>query len=110
MTGYAGGDVRVTNCYTGGRVPPYHLAVKFLALFLALLLAGGSAWPQQGRRHEGKQQRQMREEERQRLRDDMREVYRERGERPERPRQMTDAEREKLRRDIDETNRQMRRK
>jgi hypothetical protein len=83
--------------------------VKLLALSLALLLACGSAWPQQGRRHDGKE-RQMREEERQRLREDMRDAYRQRGERPERPRQMTDAEREKLRRDIEETNRQMRRK
>lgn len=52
----------------------------------------------------------MREEDRQRMRQDMRDAYRQRGERPERPRQMTDAEREKLRRDIDETNRQLRRK
>jgi hypothetical protein len=40
----------------------------------------------------------------------MRDAYRERQGRPERPRQMSPEERDKLRRDIEETNRQMRRK
>ena len=55
----------------------------------------------------------MKDDERQRMRDDIRDAYRERQgrpERPERPRQLSPEEREKLRRDIEEANRQMRRK
>jgi hypothetical protein len=101
--------VRVTNCYTGARPEAYHLAVKFLAIVLALVLWTGAAFAQQGRKQEGRQQ-QMKEEERQRMRQDMREVYRDRQQRPERPQQMSPAERDKLRRDIEETNRDLRKK
>jgi hypothetical protein len=83
--------------------------VKLIALLLAIALCAGSAFAQQGRKHDGKQ-RHMKEEERQRMREDMREVYRERQGRPERPRQMSAEERDKLRRDIEETNRDLRRK
>ena len=76
---------------------------------MALLIGAGSVMAQPHRKQEGKQ-RQMGDEERQRMREDIRGAYRDRRERPERPRQMTDAEREKLRRDIEETNRQLRRK
>lgn len=83
--------------------------VKFLALLLAVLVSSGSAFAQPAKKHDGKQ-RHMKEEERQRMREDMREVYRERQGRPERPRQMSPEERDKLRRDIEETNRQLQRK
>lgn len=59
----------------------------------------------------------MSRDQRQRMRDDMREVYRERGAarpaesgaRPERPRQLSPEEREKLRRDIQNANKDLRR-
>ena len=56
----------------------------------------------------------MRHEERQRLREDMREVYRDRNAdrgRPQQPppRQMSQEDREKLRRDVEEANRNIRR-
>ena len=52
----------------------------------------------------------MKDEDRQRMRDDMREAYRERQGRPDRPRQMSPEERDKLRRDLEEANRQLRRR
>ena len=55
----------------------------------------------------------MSKDERQRLRQDMRDVYvdrnRDRGPRPDRPRQMTPEEREQLRRDIQDANKDLRR-
>jgi hypothetical protein len=54
----------------------------------------------------------MRHDDRQRMREDMNQVYRDRdrGPRPERPpRQMSPQEREKLRQDIRDANRQMKR-
>ena len=55
----------------------------------------------------------MSREERQRMRDDMRDVYRDRNverARPvDKPRQLTPEEREKLRRDIQDANRDLRR-
>ena len=93
--------------------------MRTLALLAALVvssgvLCAGTALAQgQGRRHDQKPQRQMRDDERQRMRDDIRDAYRERPgreERPERPRQLSPEERDKLRRDIDEANRQMKRK
>jgi hypothetical protein len=50
----------------------------------------------------------MKHEDRQRMRDDVRDAYRDRQARPDRPRQMSPEERDKLRRDIDEANRQLR--
>jgi hypothetical protein len=94
-------------------VPAYHLAVKTAVLHVLLFtlsLGTGSALAQESRKGDPRQQRQMKEEERQRMRDDMREVYRDRQQRPERPRQMSPQERDKLRRDIEETNRDLRRK
>jgi hypothetical protein len=80
--------------------------MKTLVLLLALTLPG-VAFAQQGRRHEGKPQ-QMRQEERQRMRDDMNQVYRERGQRQERPAR-SPQEREKLRKDVQDANRQLKR-
>ena len=82
--------------------------MKTLVLVIALTLSGVAS-AQQGRRHEGKPQ-QMRQEDRQRMREDMNQVYRERGSRPERPaRPMSPQEREKLRKDVQDANRQMKR-
>ena len=52
----------------------------------------------------------MRQEDRQRMREDMNQVYRDRGSRPERPaRPMSPQEREKLRKDVQDANKQMKR-
>jgi len=82
-----------------------------VVVFLLALAVSGVACAQQGRRHEGKSQ-QMRQEDRQRMRDDMNQVYRERGRdaRPERQgRPMSQQEREKLRQDIRDANKQLKR-
>jgi Spy/CpxP family protein refolding chaperone len=85
-------------------------AMKSLLLCLVLALAAGGAFAQ-GKKHEGKLKGQnMSREERQRMRDDMRDVYRDRGGRPAgKQRQMSPEEREKLRRDIQDANRDLRR-
>ncbi|HEX7055220.1 MAG TPA: hypothetical protein VF211_14955 [Burkholderiales bacterium] len=81
---------------------------------LALALAAGSAVAQR----DGARERAgaaMSQDQRQRMREDMREVYRERsGERfersrPERPRRLSPQEREQLRRDVQDANRALRR-
>ena len=76
---------------------------------LSLATAGAAA--QSAKRNEGKLKAQnMSREERQRMREDMRNVYRDRGARPaEKQRQMSPEEREKLRRDIQDANRDLRR-
>jgi hypothetical protein len=78
-------------------------------IFLVALVISGVASAQQGKqRQEGKQQ--MRHEDRQRLREDMNQVYRDRGARPERPqRPMSPQEREKLRQDVRDADRQLKR-
>ena len=85
--------------------------MKAWTLFLALALAATPAAAQRGERGDrewkGKHQG-MSKDERQRMRDDMREVYRERN-RADPPRQMSPQEREKLRQDIDEANRRLKR-
>ena len=81
--------------------------MKTLVFLLAMTLSG-VAFAQQGKRHEGKSQ--MRQEDRQRMREDMNQVYRDRGSRPERPaRPMSPQEREKLRKDVQDANKQMKR-
>jgi hypothetical protein len=85
--------------------------VRILALLVAFALCAASALAQQGRNGDRRQQapqRQMKQEERERMRDDMREAYRQRQGRPERSRQMSEEERNKLRRDIEDANRSMR--
>lgn len=74
--------------------------MKLVALLLAL------AFPLQDALAQKKQQ--MSPDQRQRLRQDLREVYKDRA-RQERPRQMTPREREQLRRDIEDANRRMKR-
>ena len=78
-------------------------------VFLIAFLLSGVASAQQGRRNEGGRQ-QMRHEDRQRMREDMNHVYRDRGPRPERQaRPMSPQEREKLRQDVREANKQLKR-
>jgi hypothetical protein len=102
----------ITNCYTAQSAAAYHRTVRIIALLLALAMTAGSALAQPAWKRDGRQ-RQMKQEERERMRDDMRDVYRDRRERPERPdrgRQMTPEERDKLRRDIENANRELRRR
>src|SRR5687768_2209626 len=102
----------ITNCYTARSVAPYHAGVRIIALLLALVVMAGSALAQRDFKRDGRQ-RQMKQEDRQRMREDIRDAYRERGERPERAergRQMTPEERDKLRRDIENANRELRRR
>jgi hypothetical protein len=103
----------ITNCYTAASGAPYDAAVRIIALLLALAMTAGSALAQPAWKRGDGRQRQMKQEDRQRMRDDMREVYRDRqgrAERPERARQMTPEERDKLRRDIENANRDLRRR
>ncbi len=102
----------ITKCYTAQSAAAYHRTVRIIALLLALALTAGSALAQPAWKRDGRQ-RQMKQEERERMRDDMRDVYRDRRERPERPdrgRQMTQEEPDKLRRDIENANRELRRR
>ena len=83
-----------------------------LAFVLLMAFAASVSAQQQGRRQDaGREQRQMTQEERQRMRDDVRDAYRQRQERPQKARQqqMSPEERGRLRRDIEDANRQMRR-
>jgi hypothetical protein len=85
---------------------------RHLALLLALVIAAGPAFAQRGEREPrglppGKAQG-MSKDERQRMRDDMRDVYRNRQDRPPQ-RQLSPQEREKLRRDIQDANRDLKR-
>ena len=88
--------------------------MKILALILALTLASPGAFAQQrdNKGVPGKNQGMSRDE-RQRMRNDMQDVYRDRsGERgrQERPqRQLSPQEREQLRRDIQDANRNLKR-
>jgi Ni/Co efflux regulator RcnB len=73
-----------------------------LAVFLTLSAAGAVAQPTK--------KSQMSQEERQRMREDMRDAYRERQQRPnQKARQMSPEERGKLRRDIEDANRSLKR-
>jgi hypothetical protein len=76
---------------------------------LALMPADAAA---QGKRQDGARPQQMKQEERQRMRDDMHDVNRDRGQarqdRQQRP--MTPQEREKLRRDIQDANRDLKKR
>jgi len=80
-----------------------------VVLALILALTSGASFAQQGKRHDGRGQ--MSQDERQRMRDDMRDAYRERQERPQkaRPQQMSPEQRDKLRRDIQDANKDLKR-
>jgi len=82
----------------------------FVAILVSLLVAMPAAAQRQERDWKGKHQG-MSKDERQRMREDMRDVYRDR-ERPDRQQQrqsLSPQEREKLRRDIEDANRGLRR-
>jgi Ni/Co efflux regulator RcnB len=81
------------------------------AFVLAVACATTLAQQQPPRKQEG---RQMSQEDRERMRQDMREAYRQRQERPggqqqQKTRQMSPEERGKLRRDIEAANKDLRR-
>lgn len=101
----------ITNCYTSRGAPPYHVPVRILLLLLALAVSAQAAIAQPAWKGDGRE-RLMKQEERDRLRQDMRDAYRsrERRERTDRGRQMTPEERDKLRRDIESANRELRRR
>ncbi|HZE59632.1 MAG TPA: hypothetical protein VE085_03675 [Burkholderiales bacterium] len=88
--------------------------MKLLALLLALTLASGSAMAQRNADREprgaGGKNQGMSKDQRERMRQDMRNVYQDKGgqARPQQ-RQMSPQEREKLRRDIQDANRELRR-
>jgi len=79
-----------------------------LVLLVNVVLATGTVAAQPGKRHDSKD-RQMSQEERQRMREDMRDAYRSRPERPQKMRQMSPEERGKLRRDIEDANKNLKR-
>ena len=89
--------------------------MKFLALLLALTLASGSAMAQRNGDREprgaGGKNQGMSKDQRERMRQDMRNVYQDKGAqaRPQQQRQMSPQEREKLRRDIQDANRDLKR-
>jgi Ni/Co efflux regulator RcnB len=80
-----------------------------LALSAALATLDGAA--QSGKRQDGGRERQMSQEERQRMRDDVRDAYRQRQDRPQKARQqqMSPEERGRLRRDIEDANKNLKR-
>jgi hypothetical protein len=86
--------------------------MKALLLALLVVFGAGDALAQQGRKHRddrpGRQQSMSREE-REAMREDMREYNRQRPGRPDKGRPMSDEEREKLRRDVEDANKNLRR-
>jgi hypothetical protein len=83
-----------------------------IAFAVVLALAAMSVNAQQGRRQDAGRERQMSQEDRQRMRDDMRDAYRQRQDRPQqktRQQQMSPEERGQLRRDIEDANRELKR-
>ena len=77
-----------------------------LAFMVAIGAAAADAQP--AKRPDGRE-RQMSREERDRMRDDVRDAYRPRDERPQKTRQMSPEERGRLRRDIEDANRSLKR-
>jgi hypothetical protein len=84
--------------------------MKRLAVILSLMLAVTPVFAQRGEAKGGGKAQGMSKDERERLRDDMRNFNRDRN-RQDRPqqRQLTPQEREKLRRDIEGANKDIRR-
>jgi hypothetical protein len=81
---------------------------RFVFFLLIVTLACGPAAAQPGKRHDGKE-RQMSQEERQRMREDIRDAYRSRPERPQKMRQLSPEDRGNLRRDIEDANKNLKR-
>lgn len=80
--------------------------MKTLAALLLACLTAGAALAQQERQRPP-HKAQMKQEERQRLREDMRDVNR--GQHQDRQRHMTPQQRDRLRRDVHEASREMKR-
>ena len=86
-----------------------------LLFAVVLALSAATSIAQSGKRQDGRptEGRQMSREERQRMREDVRDAYRDRQGSPDRQQktrqQMSPEERGQLRRDIEDANRQMRR-
>jgi hypothetical protein len=101
----------ITNCYTAGAAAAYHAAVRIIAFLLLVAVTSGSALAQPAWKRDARE-RPMKQEDRERMRQDIRDAYRDRDrrERAERGRQMTAEERDKLRRDIESANRELRRR
>jgi hypothetical protein len=86
------------------------VSTLFLAGALTLACPAGGALAQQGKGQGRPHPQHMSDEDRQRMRDDMRDAYRDRDRgRPDRQRPMSREERDKLRQDIQDANKQMRR-
>jgi hypothetical protein len=88
--------------------------MKFLALLLTLTLASADVFAQQRGGNEprgGGKNQGMSKDQRERMRQDMRNVYQDKGGQKgqQQQRQMSPQEREKLRRDIQDANRDLRR-
>jgi hypothetical protein len=89
--------------------------MRFIALLLALTLASAPTFAQRGEREPragfGGKNQGMSKDQRERMRQDMRNVYQDKGaqNRPPPQRQMTPQEREQLRRDIQNANKDLRR-
>ena len=85
--------------------------MKAWVLLVTLMLATGPALAQHEQKGPPGKNQGMSKDERQRMREDMRDVYRDRNrqERPQQQRQMSPQEREKLRRDIQDANRDLKR-
>ena len=85
--------------------------MKIPAFLVALLLAAGPALGQPGKKDDWKPRpgQAMSQEDRQRMREDVREAYRARPGQPEKSRPMSPEERDKLRRDIQDASRELRR-
>ena len=100
----------ITNCYTAGAAAAYHAAVRIIAFLLLVAFTSGSALAQPAWKRDARE-RPMKQEDRERMREDMRDAYRDRDrqERPQRSQQMTAEERVKLRRDIEDANRNLKR-
>jgi hypothetical protein len=80
------------------------------ALAFMIFLAATTGNAQSGKRQDAREP-QMSQEERERMRDDMRDAYRHRQDRPQKARQqqMSPEERGRLRRDIEDANRNLKR-
>jgi len=78
------------------------------ALALMLAFAALAVDAQSGKRPDGRE-RQMSREERERMREDVRDAYRPREDQPQKTRQMSPEERGRLRRDIEDANRTLQR-
>jgi Ni/Co efflux regulator RcnB len=79
-----------------------------LVLLVNVVLDTGMAAAQPDKRPAGKE-RQMSQEERQRMREDVRDAYRSRPERPQKTRQLSPEQRGELRRDIEDANKNLKR-